>query len=177
VAKTILDQPQSKDTALFNSTTALELQGMSGGHLNTVISLMSTYGISWIVSGNPRSLAQSTKPTTILSTPLISRMFGYQYIPGLGICTTSFLNLRNESIANRSAALMPQVYGPGFHLHEFIPVSNIFAAILVHMITRLGLLMLTFTPITALLKNLIPAPGTGLDLANAHVEKQVCFVR
>jgi len=51
-------------------------------------------------------------------------------------------------------------------------MSTVFVAVFVHCITRLGQLMLAFPPLRALLKTLIPAPGIGLDLANADVEKQ-----
>jgi short subunit dehydrogenase-like uncharacterized protein len=152
----------------------MELQGMSAGSLNTVVSLMSTYGISWIFPGNPWSLTPGPKPTNIPSTStIISQLFGYRSIEGLGICTTSFLAICNEAIAHRSAALLPQVYGSGFHFHEFLPVQNLFAAVLVHFLTRFGLLMLAFPPLRTLFRCCIPRAGTGPDLATGHVEKQV----
>jgi hypothetical protein len=49
----------------------------------------------------------------------------------LGICTTSFLAICNESISHRSAALLPEIYGPSFYLHEFLPVANFFSAVFV----------------------------------------------
>ena len=49
----------------------------------------------------------------------------------LGICTTFFLAICNESISHRSAALLPEIYGPSFYLHEFLPVANFFSAVFV----------------------------------------------
>jgi hypothetical protein len=135
---------------------------------------MSTYGISWILPENPWSLTQTPRPANIpTTTPFLSHIFGYRYIKSLGICTTSFLAICNKSIAHRSASLLPEIYGPSFHLHEFLPVSNFFAAVLVHFLTRLGLLMVAFPPLRALIKLLIPPAGTGPDLVTANVERQV----
>lgn len=146
---------------------------MSGGSLNTVFSLVSTYGIAWIFPGDPWSLTPLDKsPSTTSTSTLLSRAFGWRYIHGLGTCTTSFLAICNESIAHRSAALMPSIYGADFHFHEFLPVSNAFAAVFVHFLTRLGLLMLAFPPFRALFEMIIPVAGTGPDLASAHVERQ-----
>ena len=133
---------------------------------------MSTYGLFWLLPGNPWSLTQLPKPVGISKTPTSSQIFGYKYIRGFGICMTSFLAICNELIAHRSAILLPEVYGPRFHLQEFTPASNIFTAVLLHVITRLGQLMLALGPVRALLQLFIHAPGTGPDLAKTHVEKQ-----
>ena len=133
---------------------------------------MSTYGLFWLLPGNPWSLTQLPNPWNVPTSSITTLLFGYKYIIGFGICTTSFLAICNESIAHRSAILLPEVYGPSFHLLEFVPASNFFTAVLVHVVTRLGQLMLALSPIRAVLRALIPAPGTGPDLAKAHVEKQ-----
>jgi short subunit dehydrogenase-like uncharacterized protein len=67
---------------------------------------------------------------------------------------------------------MPDIYGPKFHLHEFLPAPNIFAAAFVHILTKLGILLLALSPVRWILDSLIPAPATGPDLAAAHVERQ-----
>lgn len=134
---------------------------------------MSTYGISWIFPGNPWSHTLRPKPNGIPSAPLLSRLFGYRKIPGLRVCTTSFLAICNESVVHRSAMLQPEIYGPRFHFQEFLPVSNFLAALLVHLITRLGLFLLAIPPLRALMRMLIPPGGTGPDLATAHTERQV----
>ena len=103
---------------------------------------------------------------------MLSRMFGYRNIPGLGICSTSFLAICNESVAHRSATLLPEAYGPAFHLHEFLPVPNIFSALLVHLFTRLGLFLLAIPPLRALLKMLIPPGSSGPDISKANIERQ-----
>lgn len=173
MAKTISEQGSSTGTGEVNSTVKLELQGMSAGSLNTVMSLMSSYGIGWIFPGNPWSLTLKKKPEGVSSKiSFLSRLFGYRNIPGLGVGTTSFLAICNESVAHRSAALLPEIYGPNFHLHEFLPVPNFFSAFLVHFLTSFGLFVLAIPPLRALLGLLIPAGGTGPDLANAHTERQ-----
>jgi len=103
---------------------------------------------------------------------MLSRLFGYKNLPGLGIVTTSFLAICNESIAHRSAALLPEIYGPKFHLHESLPAPNFLAAVFVHILTKLGILLLALPPIRWIMKSLVPAAGTGPDLATADVERQ-----
>lgn len=145
---------------------------MSGGSVATVVSLMSTYGTSWIWPGNPWSLTPSPKRETSSTPPFLSRLFGYRKLPGLGVVTTSFLAIANESIAHRSASLLSELYGPKFHFHEFLPAPNFFAAVFIHILTKLGILLLALSPIRWIMKSLIPTPGTGPDLATADVERQ-----
>jgi len=106
------------------------------------------------------------------SAPILSRILGYRELPDLGTVTTSFLAICNESIAHRSASLMPEVYGPKFHLHEFLPAPGFLGAAFVHLLTKLGILLLALPPFRWILNSLIPAAGTGPDLATANVERQ-----
>jgi short subunit dehydrogenase-like uncharacterized protein len=134
---------------------------------------MSTYGISWILLGNLWSLTQAPRAANAPSTtPFLSHIFGYRNIPGLGTLTTTFFAICNESIVHRSAALLSEIYGPNFLLHEFLPVAKFFAAVLFHFLTRLGLLMVSFPPLRALIRLLIPPAGTGPDLSTTGVQKQ-----
>lgn len=145
---------------------------MSSGSLSTVVDMMTAYGIGWIWSGNPWSLISKTHSIDPVSSPLLSKIFGYRRFPGLGMVTTSFLAICNESIAQRSANLQIELYGSSFNLHEYLPIDSWFRAVLVHYPTLLGLLLLALSPIRWLLKKLIPSPGTGPDLAAAGVERQ-----
>lgn len=149
------------------------IQGMSGGSLNTVLSLIQSYGIGWILFGNPWSLSANPQKSTHKSKPLLSRLFGYRWLQGFGAVTTSFLAICNESIAHRSSSLMPEIYGPDFNLHEYLPTTGAFAGVLAHLILRLVMLVVAFPPVQWLAaKYLIPASGTGPDLATADVERQ-----
>lgn len=145
---------------------------MSGGSLSTLLSLMSTYGISWILLGNPWSLTSKSRTRPSSSEPFLSKIFGYRSIPGLGTVSTSFLSIANESLAHRSASLQPEIYGQSFHLHEYLPVASFLAAVSVHFLTRLGVLLFALQPLRWLFTKLIPAPGTGPDLTTAHIEQQ-----
>lgn len=150
---------------------------MSGGSLNTVLSLIQTYGIGWILFGKPWSLSSSSQKRKPKPAPLLSRIFGYRYIAGFGDVTTSFLAICNESIAHRSSSLMPNVYGPDFNFHEYLPTTGPFAGILTHLILRLVMLVIAFPPIQWLAaKYLIPASGTGPDLTTAADSERQEFV-
>ncbi|KFY97639.1 hypothetical protein V498_01966 [Pseudogymnoascus sp. VKM F-4517 (FW-2822)] len=89
VAKTIHDRHGGVGAGEVNSTAKLEIQGMSGGSLNTVLSLIQTYGIGWILFGNPWSLSATSQRRKPNPAPLLSRIFGYRSIPGFGDVTTS----------------------------------------------------------------------------------------
>ncbi|OBT51291.1 hypothetical protein VE04_06682 [Pseudogymnoascus sp. 24MN13] len=149
-----------------------QARGMSGGSLNTVLSLIQSYGIGWILFGNPWSLSATSTRRKPSSTPLLSRIFGYRSIPGFGDVTTSFLAICNESIAHRSSSLMPKIYGPDFNFHEYLPTTGPFAGIVAHLILRLVMLIVSFPPVQWLAaKYLIPASGTGPDLATAATSR------
>lgn len=130
---------------------------MSGGSLNTVLSLIQTYGIGWILFGNPWSLSATSQRRKPNPAPLLSRIFGYRSIPGFGDVTTSFLAICNESIAHRSSTLMPNIYGPDFNFHEYLPTTGPFAGAVTHLILRLVMLIISFPPVQWLAaKYLIP---------------------
>ncbi|KFZ12071.1 hypothetical protein V501_04393 [Pseudogymnoascus sp. VKM F-4519 (FW-2642)] len=177
VAKTIHDRHGGIGAGEVNSTAKLDIQGMSGGSLNTVLSLIQSYGIGWILFGNPWSLSATSTRRKPGSTPLLSRIFGYRSIPGFGDVTTSFLAICNESIAHRSSSLMPKIYGPDFNFHEYLPTTGPFAGIVAHLILRLVMLIVSFPPVQWLAaKYLIPASGTGPDLATAATAERQEFV-
>lgn len=86
--------------------------------------------------------------------------------------TTSFLAICNESIAHRSSSLLPEIYGPAYNLHEYLPTTSVFAAIFTHFLTRFATLLLSFPPVLWLARYLLPKSGTGPDLATAGAERQ-----
>ncbi|KFY13564.1 hypothetical protein V491_06357 [Pseudogymnoascus sp. VKM F-3775] len=177
VAKTIHDRYGGIGAGEVNSTAKLDIQGMSGGSLNTVLSLIQTYGIGWILFGKPWSLSASSQQPKSKPAPVPSRIFGYRSIAGFGDVTTSFLAICNESIAHRSSSLMPDVYGPDFNFHEYLPTTGPFAGVLTHLILRLVMLVIAFPPIQWLAaKYLIPASGTGPDLTTAADSERQEFV-
>ncbi|KFY18420.1 hypothetical protein V493_08637 [Pseudogymnoascus sp. VKM F-4281 (FW-2241)] len=177
VAKTIHDRYGDVGAGEVNSTAKLDIQGMSGGSLNTVLSLIQSYGIGWILFGNPWSLSATPQRWKPNSAPLLSRIFGYRSIPGFGDVTTSFLAICNESVAHRSSSLMPKIYGPHFNFHEYLPTTGPIAGILTHLILRLVMLIISFPPVQWIAaKYLIPASGTGPDLASAADSERQEFI-
>lgn len=145
---------------------------MSGGSLNTVLGLFDTYGVGWLLFGNPWSLSPGSKRDLKRNTLSPSRILGYRNIPGLGRLTTSFLAISNESIVHRSAGLMPNIYPLSFNFHEYLPSPSFAAAVLIHLLTKLAILLLALIPLRWLAYKLIPEPGSGPDLSTAHNERQ-----
>lgn len=80
---------------------------------------------------------------------------------------------------DRSPQLQPhaKIYGPDFNFHEYLPTTGPFAGIVAHLILRLVMLIVSFPPVQWLAeKYLIPASGTGPDLATAATSERQEFV-
>jgi short subunit dehydrogenase-like uncharacterized protein len=77
--------------------------------------------------------------------------------------TTSLVALSNESIVYRSANLNPDIYGLEFSHHQYLPIPNLFSAIFVHFLTKLGILLLAPPFIRWMLRKLSFEPGSGPD--------------
>ncbi|KAF2495603.1 hypothetical protein BU16DRAFT_572844 [Lophium mytilinum] len=150
----------STGTAEVISSGQLEFAGMSGGSFTTVLSVMETYGVAWFLFGSPWAMSPSPKPAAD-TTPLLRRLFGYRFVPGLGALTTSFVAVSNESVVHRSAGLRPEVYGPEFRFHEYMPVPNVFAAVFVHLLTKFGILVFAIPFVRMWLRKLSFEPGAG----------------
>jgi len=161
----------STGTSEVICSSKLEMAGMSGGSFNTVLDLMETYGISWFLFGD--SGTHSTNKTLRSWT---ERVFGYRHHPSLGTLTTSFVAPSNATIVNRSSQLNPQLYGPSFSYAEYMPASNLFSAMLIHLVTKLFILLLALPPMRALFRKLSFAPGSGSDREHSREVESVEFV-
>jgi short subunit dehydrogenase-like uncharacterized protein len=147
---------------------------MSGGSLASVIAVREKYGSSWFLSGDSSILSPNLKQRRT-TTSCLTRIFGYRHVPGLGMLTTSFVSPGNESVVLRSAALDPSLYGPNFNYSEYLPASNIFAAILIHILTNIFNALLAFPLFRRILERLAPEPGSGPDLVKAGEEESAEF--
>lgn len=108
---------------------------MSGGSFATVLDLRDAYGSSWFLTGSSRILSPAPNSAPPSTLPLVTKLFGYRNVPQLGTLTTSFVGPGNEAVVHRSSALNPSLYGALFTFREYIPMSNMFSAILVHFLT------------------------------------------
>lgn len=145
---------------------------MNRGSLSTVLHLMSTYGISWILPRYPWSLTAVSWSSISSSASLLYQIFEYRHITKLRIATTSFFAIFKESIVHCSAGLQRQFYGKAFHFHEYLPVSNVLAALLVNFVTRPGVLLFALPPFRWLFAKVLPTPGTGPNLTTANKGRQ-----
>ncbi|KAL2814886.1 Saccharopine dehydrogenase-domain-containing protein [Aspergillus cavernicola] len=146
------------------ATGKLDIKAMSAGSLTTVLDSLATYGPSWYLSGNPWILSPSSqKPKSTPSPPLLTRLFGYRSAPGLGGLSTSFTGPGNSSIVHRSASQNPNLYGPTFHYSEYLPAASITSAFLIHLVTKLAVLMISIPLIRGLLRRkLVPSDNAAV---------------
>ncbi|KAL4780577.1 hypothetical protein BJX76DRAFT_364177 [Aspergillus varians] len=142
------------------STGKLDIKAMSTGSLTTVLDSLATWGPSWYLSGNTWILTNKTNPPNP-STSLLTRLLGYRSVPTLGLVTTSFTGPGNASIVHRTATQNPDLYGPAFHYNEYLPAQGAGSALLIHLITKLAIVLLSVPLIRWLLRRSVD-PGKSV---------------
>jgi short subunit dehydrogenase-like uncharacterized protein len=144
------------------SVHEFKFAGPSGGSLATAMGLFDNYSMSDIrTSLNPYVLSPRPPPNRPSSRGRLSRIFGPFSDPDLGQLTTSMTASINVPIVHRSAGLMPQLYGTNFRFEEYLRVSNYAWGVAIHLGLALASIMLTLSPLRALIKKFIYQPGQG----------------
>src|SRR6187402_1159449 len=134
---------------------------MSKGSFTTLMDVRDAYGSYWFLFGDSWTL--SLKPSLKFNQSWATRLLGYRNVPGLGILTTSFVAPGNESVVQRSASLSPELYGPNFAYHEYLPVANFITAVMVHIVTILGNLLLSLPLFRWILRRFLYPLSSGPD--------------
>ncbi|RKK93882.1 hypothetical protein BFJ68_g15359 [Fusarium oxysporum] len=116
----------------------LNMLGMQGGSLHTVLDVAETYGINGWLTSDTSVLLPDPKHVFKKSKGLL----GHGYDQHLGHLATSFVAWGNESFVQRSAALNPKIYGQIFVYKEYSPATGLISALLMHIVTKLGILLL-----------------------------------
>ncbi|EWG35826.1 hypothetical protein FVEG_00031 [Fusarium verticillioides 7600] len=137
----------------------LSMLGMQGGSLHTVLDVAETYGISgWLTSDtsvllpNPKHVVKKNKEP-----------MGHRYDRYLGHLATSFVAWGNESVVQRSAALNPKIYGQDFVYKEYSPATGLISALLMHIVTKLGILLLAVPWFRSFIRGKSFKRGSGPD--------------
>ncbi|KAF4437387.1 hypothetical protein F53441_13064 [Fusarium austroafricanum] len=136
----------------------LNMLGMQGGSLHTVLDVAETYGIGgWL-----------TADTSVLSpTKHVAKqrkeVMGYRYDSHLGHLATSFVAWGNESIVQRSAVLDAKLYGQDFVFNEYNPATGFISAVLIHVVTKLGILLLALPWFRSFIREKSFDRGSGPD--------------
>ncbi|KAF4337942.1 Saccharopine dehydrogenase Homospermidine synthase [Fusarium beomiforme] len=137
----------------------LSMLGMQGGSLHTVIDVAENYGISgWLTSDTSVLL-----PGTTHVVKKSKGFMGYRHDQHLGHLATSFVAWGNESIVQRSAALDPKMYGKDFVLKEYNPATGLMSALLMHIATKLGILLLALPWFRSFVRRKSFDRGSGPD--------------
>ncbi|KAI8716550.1 Sacchrp-dh-NADP domain-containing protein [Fusarium sp. LHS14.1] len=137
----------------------LNMLGMQGGSLHTVLDVAEHCGIGGWLKGDSWILSQAPKP---LKTPPIG-LLGHRYDPVLGHLGTSFVAWGNQSVVQRSASFDARTYGRDFVFREYIPTSGFFSAAIVHIITKLGVILLCIPWFRSFVRGKAFHPGSGPD--------------
>ncbi|SCO78589.1 uncharacterized protein FRV6_02802 [Fusarium oxysporum] len=116
----------------------LSMLGMQGSSLHTVLDVAETYGINGWLTSDTSVLLPDPKHVVKKSKGLL----GHVYDQHLGHLTTSFVARGSESVVQRSAALNPKIYGQNFVYEEYSPATGLISALLMHIVTKLGILLL-----------------------------------
>ncbi|EGU84124.1 hypothetical protein FOXB_05371 [Fusarium oxysporum f. sp. conglutinans Fo5176] len=141
----------------------LNMLGMQGGSLHTVLDVAETYGISgWLTSDTSVLLPY---PKHVVKN---KRLIGYRYDQHLGHLATSFVAWGNESVVQRSAALNPKIYGQNFVYKEYSPATGLISALLMHIVTKLGILLLAVPWFRSFVRGKSFDRGSGPDRDESH---------
>ncbi|EXK80003.1 hypothetical protein FOQG_15426 [Fusarium oxysporum f. sp. raphani 54005] len=116
----------------------LSMLGIQGSSLHTVLDVAETYGINGWLTSDTSVLLPDPKHVVKKSKGLL----GHGYDQHLGHLTTSFVARGSESVVQRSAALNPKIYGQNFVYEEYSPATGLISALLMHIVTKLGILLL-----------------------------------
>ncbi|KAM5348808.1 hypothetical protein ACJ41O_008631 [Fusarium nematophilum] len=119
----------------------LNMLGMQGGSLHTVLDVAENYGIE-----HPELVSLATN--TILSWDILEP----RSLPG-----------GNESIVQRSAGIDPQTYGRGFIFREYVSAAGFLSAAVVHLATKIGILLLSIPLFRSFVRSQSFDPGSGPD--------------
>ncbi|KAF5691918.1 hypothetical protein FDENT_3121 [Fusarium denticulatum] len=137
----------------------LNMLGMQGGSLHTVLEVAETYGISgWLTSDTSVLLPNPKHVVKKNMEPM-----GHRYDRYLGHLATSFVAWGNESIAQRSAALKPKIYGQESLYNEYIPATGLISALLMHIVTKLGIFLLAVPWFRSFIRGKSFNRGSGPD--------------
>ena len=143
----------------IRSSIKMKLNGMSGGSLASVVAVASRYGARNNFLPRADFL---TSNRSLESKPLFTRLFGYTSHPILGSLTTSLTAPGNEVIVHRSKSLRPDLYSGNLSYQEFMPATGVFQAVLIHLATMVGIILLAFPPFRSLIDKLRPKEsGSG----------------
>ncbi|RSL90864.1 hypothetical protein CEP52_014434 [Fusarium oligoseptatum] len=137
----------------------LNMLGMQGGSLHTVLDVAEHYGISGWLNGDSWILSQAPKPP---KTPPVG-LLGHRYDPILGHLGTSFVAWGNQAVVQRSAGFDAHIYGQDFTFREYIPTSSFFSAAIVHIVTKVGILLLCIPWFRSFVRGKAFDPGSGPD--------------
>ena len=148
----------------------------SGGTLATALGIIDHYSLKDVArSGGSWASSPVPGPRPKDSLPLLNRIFGTRFVPGLGYLTSSISAGPNVATVQRSWGLLDggKIYGPRFSYQEYAAVRNPVIGTLVHFAMILGALALALSPVRWLLKKVTYAPGQGATKEatnNDHIE-------
>lgn len=144
----------------------------SGGTVSTLLTLFDYFTVS--------ELAESGKPFAHSPVPhpnepkrhrrsIWQKVFGVYHVPNLGTVTTAFTNPADQAVVERSWGLLSQIpsrkdefYGPNFHWAECHRARNWLHGVIIHLAIVIGVLLVaTGPPVRAVLRRIVPEPGTG----------------
>ncbi|CAM1506351.1 Fc.00g059920.m01.CDS01 [Cosmosporella sp. VM-42] len=137
----------------------LNMLGMQGGSLHTVVDVAENYGIGGWLRGNSWAMSSVPRPPRGSEPGFL----GHRHDPILGHLGTSFVAWGNQSVVQRSVGLDPETYGPGFIFREYVPVPTFASGALIHIVTKLGILLLAIPWFRSFVRGKSFEPGSGPD--------------
>ncbi|KAG8627396.1 hypothetical protein KVT40_004879 [Elsinoe batatas] len=139
----------------------------SGGTLASLLGLFDTYSLSFVGKAlKPWALSPVSPVKTqdrSVSPSLIQKLTGVRSVPDLGTLTTSLQGAVDRTQVYRTWGLLDsgKFYGSSFRFLPYMTARNVFVGMLTHFAIAFGGLALLLSPLRALLKRFVYAPGDG----------------
>ncbi|KAF4548740.1 Hypothetical protein D9617_25g060690 [Elsinoe fawcettii] len=139
----------------------------SGGTLASLLGLFDSYSLSfvgkamkpWALSPIAPVKTQDSK----VSPSFFQTLTGVRSVPDLGTLTTSLQGAVDRTQVYRTWGLIDsgKFYGASFRFFPYMTARNVFVGLLTHLAIAVGGLALLLSPLRAILKRLVYAPGQG----------------
>ncbi|KAF2225126.1 Saccharopine dehydrogenase-domain-containing protein [Elsinoe ampelina] len=139
----------------------------SGGTLASLLGLFDTYSLSFVGKAlKPWALSPVSPVKTqgrSVSPSLIQKVTGVRSVPDLGTLTTSLQGAVDRTQVYRTWGLLDsgKFYGSSFRFFPYMTARNVFVGMLTHFAIAFGGLALLLSPLRAILKRFVYAPGDG----------------
>lgn len=151
----------------------LDMIGMQGGSLHTVLDTAEKYGNGWWLGGDSWAISTQVMPAGSMSGA--EGWFRRRHDALLGHLGTSLVAKGNQAVVQRSAGLHSERYGSMFVFNKYTAVAGPVSTVLIHLLTAFGVFLLGIPLFRTLMRRLSFEPGSGPDREASRRQEGLSF--